>query len=378
MKATAFEAWFATEVAALYAAPAVERPGMVMGCPVWGERYVERLTRYCLPSMMAPANLAALRSLGARLVLFTDDPFTLWRRMAAVERAGIALEIRRIPAEVIAESKSVGKYHVLGAAHGICLQMAARAGQAFHMLVPDQLYGDRYFEGLARLARDHEAIAHTEISVDIDRAAADIEAHRRPDGSLAIADVELGDLGLRHIHQQTAAAFADLPDFAYINWMVWRGEDALHVIGPHLNAAWLSPALVRAAPVLVPSAVDSELPMLMPNGWHMPGRDDGLMCVELSDANKAPPVRCGFEDFLHCWWRQMNFQDGYLEFASRRTLVPVSRQVDGLPVSQIGEMHASIIAALKDFKPKAMETYLTMLLNGTRRLQRRPSLPAGR
>ena len=372
MQGNIFHSWFASQIGKLYETePLAADGGALLGLPVWGERYIERLTRYCLPSLLTPANSAALRKMGASFVFFTDDVLALWRRVAFLERAGFPVRIHKIAEEVIkAASEGEVKYLMLGAVQNICVQMAARSGRGFYMLMPDVLYAAGYFESLERLARDHEAIVQNAPALDIEAAAADIEGFRS-DGALTIPALELGDLCWKHLHQAWRTVLADTEGFRHFNIITWRARDGMHMASPFMAPVWLGPQLCREAPVVAPAPLDTEVPALAPRGWCIPGPSDGMTMIELSDSGKHPPSPASFEDFMFTWWRQMSFTDAYLAVAAERYIVPMSPVADATADSDIEKLHAGIITAMGNYKPRAMEKFLVGTMTMRMRLMQR-------
>lgn len=370
MQGTIFESWFAAEIAELYNTPPVPAQGTLFGMPVWGRRYVERLNRYCLASLMSPQNLAALRDMGARFLFYTDDVLALWRQTAFLEHVGLPVQIRKIPTEVLEAAESIAKYLVLGVVQNVCVQQAARSGQGFYMLLPDILYSGGYFEALRRLSGEHEAIVQNAPGMDIDAAAADIEALRQPGGTLAIGDVELGDLFWKHMHPAWRTVLASEKGFRHFNFVTWRARDGLHMASPYMAPVWISPRLCRAATVTAPAPVDAEAPAFVGDKWYMPGPNEGMTFIELSDASKPLPVATDLEGFLDTWWRQMHFENAYLPFAEKRCVVPMSPVDDAMADADIEKMHAEIIQVLKAHKFRAMEKHLTGIGRRSRRMVR--------
>lgn len=378
MQGTIFESWFASEIAGLYSTEAVESPGLLLGLPVWGDRFVDRFVRYSVPTLLTTENRAALQAMGARFVFFTDDVVALWRRVAFLERAGLPVQIRAIPPEVIkASAEGVVKYHLLGTVQNLTVQMAARTGKSHYTLFPDVLYSRGYFAGLQRLAGETDAIVQNGATLDFDGARADLERFRQPDGSLALADIELGDLTWKHLHKGWRTILAHAEGFRFFNLIAWRARDGLQVASPLMAPVWLSPKRCREVPCLVPAPLDAETATLAGANWYMPTAADGMTFVEFSDASKPEPVPCSFAHLLDLWWRQMNFNDAFIPIASRRFTIPMSppaSEDEWSSEEDIEKMHAGMMDALKSHKLAAMQKCLTGLAAGERRMKRRQGM----
>lgn len=376
MPSDPLDVWFANELAKLYAVEPTNSPGILLGFPVWGDKYIDRFARFCLPSLLAPANADALRALNAKVLIFTAKGafLSLWRKTLPLEKAAIRLQFDWIPDALLKnEADPNHKYLLLGTVQNLLIQHAARTGMGFHMIMPDIVYSERYFEALAGLVGQHEAVAHSCLSADIDSMGVELDVFRRGD-ALGIPARALGDMGWRHVHQQTRGALltgdetdADTP---HANFMVWQGRDAIHMASPHTNPAWIGPDLCRRAPVLTPVSLDAEIPGLMPSGFHLPGPDDDMVVVELSDDSKTAPKRAGIENFIHLCWLQMNFDDRFLPVARRRTLIPIEPQAGGLTEAEIETQHAALVGRLVDGKLKAMEDFMAHTSRIHRRMLR--------
>ena len=231
----------------------------------------------------------------------------------------------------------------------------------FHMLMPDHLYCDGYFENMWKLAETHDGIAQTGISADIKGVLPELEQYRMIDGSLAIPDVEVGDMGYRHLHKQTAGNFmngkdlnTELPDS---HFMMWQGKDRLHLFCCHMNAAWMSPEMCRNAPIRLYNALDTELPNFMgfPNGkaanLAIPEAHDGMTFIELSDDTKIHAThRVNFTDFALRCWTTVHWSDVWMPFFKIVNEVPIKPRDTFMEKEVIQSQHAAIVEGLMKIK----------------------------
>lgn len=321
---------------------AQERPpvagGLLMGAPLWGEQYIVRFVRFGLPSLLEPANREALQ--GARLVLYTDAAsLPLLKALAGdVRPRGLDLEPRLIPAAIAADAVTDRRllYALLGTVHCILRHEAGGLGADYHVFQPDHLYGRAYFPRLRALGRQHPAIAQSGLSVSFTGAAADLEALRAPDGTLAIEPRALGALGLRHLHPQMHWMTMNAEDRSLAadrlpqsTWLAWRGRDAMWIFTPHRHPVFLSAALCRAAPVTAPHTIDTRLPDLA-RRFYTPRPADGLVFVELSASEKQhDPRAVPFSVYANTFWRVALFNRAFLRQFLTPTRVAVERDPAG-------------------------------------------------
>ena len=363
--------WFVASLADLdHLRPTNESGALLLGFPVWGETYIDRFARFCVPSMLAPQNAEALRNLNAKLVIYTSpaDFVSVWRKTLPLDQAGIRLVIERIPRELLDGPDPNHKYQLLGTVQNLLIQRAARTGMGFHMIMPDIVYNERYFAALAGLATKHEAVALGCLSSDIETLGPELDAYRQGK-TLCVPSRELGTLGWKHVHQQTLASLlndATPENMPKANLMVWLGKNAVHIASPHTNPAWLGPRLCRQAPVLTPVTLDAEIPALMPGGFHMPGPDDDMVLVELSDGGKGVPERGDMDYFVTVSWMQMNYDSRFLPVVSQRTQVRIDPHDGGKPDADIERHHKSLIDAMVSGKLASMEAFMRHLWNRNR------------
>jgi len=359
------ENWFGTEMARLYeTAPTRRDDTLLMGCPVWGKKYLDRFQNYCLPSIVSQKNLGALAG-RCHMVLFTDtDSFTrLWGMTKGLEAGGITIQLLVIPNEVMVHvpSDELNKYWILGVAGNVMLQMAGRVGMAFHMLQPDHIYAEDYFPNLFRL-RDlgHEAIVQPGISAEISTAWEDIEPFRIKEGpsrgSLPIPSRALGNIGFKHLHKQTVSSLmnnATIPEqMPNSHLLVWQGRDKLVLHCCHMNPAYLSPRLCSLAQPRIPATLDAELPSFIgETPFYMPQNGE-MTYVEVSDKDKAADEGLvSLDVFSERCWSNVRWQFDWMPYFERAFHVPIKRQKKYIPDDEIERQFKQVHALLIDANP---------------------------
>ena len=398
------EAWFWGEMhksACVLPPPAnpLAPPKVLMGCPLWGDEFVARFTTLCLPTLMAPKNRAALAG-RCQIVFFTDaQSFKginyLARDMTAaglpttvhvipqhimdfnngieyekahqahkrlIARNAPAAEIEEAHRHSLAVGSTLNKYWLLGVSQQIMLWMAGKAGMGFHSLFPDHLYAEAYFENMWRIAAIEPTggIAQTGISADIHTCLPEIETFRQPDGSLVIPDLELGDMGFRNLHKQMRGNMMGKNDLATdmpnSHYMFWVGKDKLHVNCCHMNAVWIPPSKTSVAPIKLYNAIDTMLPMFMPEKVYIPDALDGLGFLEVSDNLKnASAARVDFATYAAGAWNQVHLSDDWNPFFEAACEVPIKEQTDYTDDEEIQKQQATVYHWLKASKPAVVE-----------------------
>jgi hypothetical protein len=393
-------------------------PKVLMGCPLWGDEFIARFTTLCLPTLMAPRNRAALAG-RCQIVFFTDEASQKGLNYLArdMTQAGFPTTVHVIPQHImdfnngweyerakkqhedlidmfenegtgslegieeahrhsLAVGSTLNKYWLLGVTQQILVWMAGKQGMGFHSLFPDHLYAEAYFENMWRIAaiEPNGGIAQTGISADIHTCLPELdqwrdkqvwldeaETVRNPNhGSLVIPDRELGDLGFRHLHKQMRGNIMGKADLATSmpnsHYMFWVGKDKLHVNCCHMNAVWIPPSKTAKSPIKLYNAIDTMLPMFMPERVYIPDDQDGLGFLEISDnlKNESHP-RVDFATYAACAWNQVHLSDDWNPFFEASCEIPIKEQAEYTEEAEIQRQHATICAWLKDAKPAVVE-----------------------
>lgn len=364
------EEWFGEEMAELYRTPAPNTAGLLMVGAVWGEQYLARFDKYCLSTLLGTSNLRALQC--ATLLLYTDKAShpKLVSRMRSLEAMGIHFEARVIPSYVseLANAHPINKLWIIGTIHQAGVHIAGRRGMDYHMFLPDHLYPIDYMRNLLRLGAEHDGIAQSGVSANIDTAAADIERHRRSDGFLAIPDCELGEIAWQHLHKQFQNAVVGinrtLPNSHH---MLWPGKDRLYHLNCRMNAAWIANSECRLAPTRIPATMDASIPFFMPARPYFPVAEDGLTFIEISDSTKYP----GPDQRMQSWeqycagaWSTMNFDTAYLPYMRHLCETPIQSQNPGLDEAEIRRQHAIVVDKLESTHATAAIAFARAMSKG--------------
>jgi hypothetical protein len=360
--------WFDLMLMQIHASLPVPTGGLLMGCPVWGEAYVDRMIRYSLPTLGSDKNLEALS--GKAVMVFygikADRPI-IWKATRWMRQMGIPTIWRDIPLELmqVLSQTAEDKYAILSTVQNLLAIEAGHNGMALHMYMIDHAYQDGYFYNLARLGGKHDAIVQQGCSVDVDSAAPDIENFRQAGtGAIAIPTQQMGAIILKHMHSRTSRTIMNGLDFP--NQMprshqaTWIGNGAIHMASAPQNIAWLSPQLCMDAPVAFTSTLDMLPPEYIPPGTaYMAGPDDGLAFCELSDPKRAAPASLlapgDMEGFIYRHWAQVGFTEDYMEYFGKRCLIRIPEQDDYMPDAEIAAQHNHILHAVKDGHVRSMK-----------------------
>lgn len=344
---SAADVWLAAELDDLQSRPPLPGPpnSIVFGCPLWGEKFIDRFLGYCLRSILEPANRRALR--GSRLVIFTDHA-GLWalRNLPLILAPhGIVCVLREIPATVVTDPYAV--FPILAAAQAAMLRMAALSSMGFSMMMPDIVYSAGFFERLLSIGRSQRAIIHFNMWADEETVLPVFDRWRNAEGELPVPHEALGDIGWEHLHPEMKPCLMnDVKDIEEkmpaSHMLAWRSSHAMHFRCPHLNPLYLSPEICRTAEVT--STLDACLPDLIPDhaDVYAPSPADGLTLLEF--AKVKPRVERGpFRDFARVWWDKADHR--HLRFFTLDCRVGVSA-AQGMDPAEIDAAHSRIVEKL--------------------------------
>lgn len=361
-------AFFDQELMAVHSQfPQANHGGLLMGCPIWGEDYIERMARYSLPSLGSDRNIRALSDC-CWMVFYcraVERPY-IWELTRWLRQMGVHTIFRDLPDELLELVKKHPdhRYGPLSSIQNVLAHMAGHAGMGLHMYMPDIVYAEGYFERLLALAETHEAIVQQGISAT-EAAIPEIERYRHPTGYLALPDREMGGIALRHIHPRSGKLVMNgldfpnqLPDSRQV---IWVGRDSIQIADCCQLISYLSPELCLDAPIAFTSTLDMLAPEYIRGDFYMPTVDDGLTFFDLSDEGRIPPA--GYAD-LDRWvfraWSQVAFTDDYMPYLSRRSCTPVPPRAGGwMEEGQIEHQHLTLLSAMADGKQQAMETFFS-------------------
>jgi hypothetical protein len=369
-------AWFKGEMDRIHSTIPTATGGMLMGGPVWGEKYLDRMLRFGIPSLMSERNLAILSgkkhgNAPAVLVLYilAEDKDPVFKATRPLRQAGIMTALRDIPKEVM---NAMGghkddKYGILACVQNLLVHEAGWHAMGIHMWMPDHHYCDGYFEELAKRTGKYPAIIQQSMSVNIETAEKDVEYWRQAgDGAIAMPPDAMGKLILDHMHERShrhvmnyGGSIPDaMPDSRQV---IWKGKEHFHILDGCQLIAWLCPELCQDAPISFTSTMDMLHPDYIPPGqFYMVEPDDGMMFCELTGNDRmGPPGYVSTERFLMRWWQQVAFTDDYMQYTKQLCRIKIPEQAEGDYFSDehIEGEHRAILEMVQRNKSAAMEVY---------------------
>jgi hypothetical protein len=138
--------------------------------------------------------------------------------------------------------------------------------------------------------------------------------------------------------------------------MLWVGKSSLHVNCCHMNAVWIPPSKTAKSPIKLYNAIDTMLPMFMPERVYIPDGEDGLGFLEVSDNMKnESAARVDFANYAAQAWNQVHLSDDWNPFFEASCEVLIKEQTDYTEEEEIQRQHATICEWLYAAKPAIVE-----------------------
>lgn len=306
---------------------------LVLGGMVYGQTFLDIFERFCAASLRAPANLEALRSNGAKVALYTD-------RQSSERLKALLADLLPYDLWELTPNPNDRLYETLGAVHYVLTQRTADEGRAFHMMMPDQMYSERYFPNLFRMAV-YGDVLHNTINAHMS-AAPDLEPYR--DGrALTVPARDLGDITWRHLHPRMgrylmnrAKVPVSMPrslDHQHIH--LWRARDRVMLFSPNNTPVYLTPETARHYPKPALNTLDGQIQWMVGN-FVCPGLEDdmAMVCIEHAEAKGAPDPDVDWATFASECWLEIGYQPLRLQYFRKPTLELHASVIEGLPTAE--------------------------------------------
>lgn len=327
-------------------APLNPQARLVMGCPLWGERYVERFLSHVLPTLMSSRE--ALDAYGWEMVLYVDEP-----ALKALERCTLTIPLltRLIPSPImdILRDNAAFKYAVLSATQNVLVNECARRGAAFHMLVADIVYSHNYLGRLIKLGQHYDGVAHNGLVVVSDAVTTALEPYRKG-VAIDVPARDLGQLCWEHCVPQWASYTMDgiedpLVEMPNSHLIHWRTENGVRIHSAHMTATWISPRRCGLAGGALGGTIDSELPRYIGPNFYIPQLIDDMAIAALDASRDVPVPRVSFIEFKNSLMQLIGGRQDFLAYFRHPGWLP-AKPVGGFPSNETIELRFQRLMAL--------------------------------
>jgi hypothetical protein len=324
---------------------------LILGGMVYGPTYLDIFERFCVASLRAPANLEALRSNGAKVVLCTtkedaprltailgDLPHELYE-LPCRPSPRTTIEAMEAPTPINAPSCSADVFQTLAGVQAGMVAYAAERNCAFHMLMPDQMYSARYFPNLFRLAA-HGDVLHNGLNVRIDAYDA-MDDHRfRSVGQsgyyIAASAADLGDIAWRFLHERMAAYpmnWAKVPTaMPPSHFHLWRARDRVMLFSPYNSPVYLTPETARRFPSGPVCTLDREIQKMV-GEFIVPALEDDMVLIGIEHEAHKPAPYVDWTTFAENCWSEIGGEWARLAYYRKPTAEIPAAVLEGMPTA---------------------------------------------
>ena len=255
---------------------------------------LDNFFEFSISSLASERNLKALaKQRSVRLHIFgrEHDLPNIERRVAALS-LGCTIVCQPIPEYLAVRAEGVAGPQsdwLIGALQCLHLLEAKRLRADFHMINPNALYADGYFEAISRLRREGKKAV---LAATLYAEPNAVRGHLAPfwvDKDIAIPVVELARLGL-----QALAPGNGLKAVQDLGWLggaaahlqlVWERSDSVQTHSTHHEIALLSHSVLDSLPdrfFMKPSAEIDKM-LTMKTQPHFVGEADRIVLLDLSN-----------------------------------------------------------------------------------------------
>ena len=239
---------------------------LLIGATIYGDDYLDRFFRFCLPSLMTEGNLGILmKTREVRIVIHTD-------------KAGEKRFDGAFP--VICDVDGSNKYDMIGRHEHQDLAIAKEKGADYHLLLPDFVYSDNCFAGVLKaVERGHKAISRLVVSTVQETIAPHLVLPRNA--------IELATLSLQHIHPGVRHWLVDEEGLPNNHVLAWQTIDRLRMCSPHQTLVYIANEVIRPDNSNLP--LDCILDRIIDGPIYCPQPEDEICIIELSPRDSRQP-----------------------------------------------------------------------------------------
>lgn len=221
-------------------------PRYILPMVVWGDRYLDTMEQFTLPSLMAVGNLPYLQTVGeVKVVFFTSEAgATRIKGMPGYQDLGGALgaEIITFPEELTGIDEA---YRLMSTMHLACMVLAKLTQSHFLFLAPDLIFANNFLRALdQRRQAGYEVVFAPGLILHLESFAEE-QGRDFPlvERRLSLDPRALLNLGLRHLHPFVKKVYAYTADarrstVAVFLWPMASGGYAMH--GNHHTPFFIS------------------------------------------------------------------------------------------------------------------------------------------
>ena len=281
---------------------------LLIGCTVYGQRYLHSFLNYTWPSLLSEGNFSALSKVReVRLLIHTDQATAPY-----LSEKGFTC---------VADIMEGDKYEQLGYNQRVDLRIAKEKGADYHLLMPDFVYSGDFFTGMLKASEKHKAITRLVVSTCQEK----IWPHLK----VGMTAEELATLSLKYIHPGIKHWLMPKEGLPNTHVLAWQTENTLRMCSPHQTVVYIANEAIKLADSNLP--LDCILDKIIEGDIYCTQPEDGMVIIELSpkDSRKLNDKVIDLPEFARIFkWDTKNSQKQF-EIFQKETVDPVNRKALG-------------------------------------------------
>ncbi len=356
---------------------AAKKPLFLIALLVWGEKYLEPMMQWALPSLLADGNLNALCKEREVVILFHTDEkgkeiIANAPIIKEIAQRGVHLRFMMLNQPLLAKVGELdnNKYWHLGMVQSLHLHYAKALNADFHIMLPDKIYARDYFDNLLRMGSKADVVLQWSFRTNAETILPDLMAYRQGN-ALSVPAPDLAALMLNHLHAENLPLSMNhrphgdrWPAF---HGLLWEGEDELHAICPHQDMVYLGRQISAKLTPRFYFTLDSEIEKIIPEDCSIicPKAEDGLVLIEFSpSAIQKVYDFVPIHTYAQSFWSRVESKK-HLRFFGQDIVFPIDKKMRHrhgfIPQETIAREKAFIRDAVDLFHPVAP---MVRLMNG--------------
>ena len=273
-------------------------PVFALIVPVWGKHHTDLFTRYCLPSLLTPGNLGALKKKGGKLfIVSTQADLEMIRSQESYSRAANTVPVIEI--EVDGRVDLSNTHRAMTECYALALRTLPPQHTVSIFLTPDCVVSRNSLERTIDIVSSgYRAVMVCGLRLNLDTAGPTLDHmfHNGAEAS-AIEETRLCDVALRNLHpisqscDVNSAAFCD----QWPSHLYWIDPDKKWLVA---HCFHLHPLAVFGIPNIIDAqtTIDGDYLKALDLKSHeiyVCHNSDEISCFELSPGKKSFGMEAG-------------------------------------------------------------------------------------
>lgn len=229
-----------------------EKKPLIIAFVVWGDRYINLFSEYCIPSMLAAGNipeLVKMREVSIDIYAHKKDITNLKKSMSFKDLADICdINFIEFPEVLVTcdgyKANNHFRYNIYGGFHHLSIERARSIGADIICLGPDNLFSDGVFSSYIKyIDEGYEAVLSTSMRAQAEALTPFLDKIKDPQTNiLSVSADEVVEFSAQYIHNnflQYVVTDNFLPP-CQVPYFIIPHKHGFYIRGEHFHAAIIS------------------------------------------------------------------------------------------------------------------------------------------